>query len=245
MLEDSNLRVGYTICFVTAIGFVCSLTYNCGYFWLFDAGINILSISDILASYTLWIPSLGMLIFGYGLDLFLKHLEDEKKSRKIKYFLNKLDGLPQLLLYILIILLLASFISFGYPRAPLLLWACFFILWLKLSSKVMALNMFALRSNKYIMGIFLFVPVILSLMFTIGLDKAINDSKLSMPNAYITLINQKNFPYPTILIRHLEKGLLAKDIGSKNYIVFAWDDIAKIEIVSHDNQFSGIIGYFS
>lgn len=242
MLEESNLRVGYMICFVTAVGFVCSLTYNHGYFWLFDAGINILSFGDILASYTLWIPSFGTLIFGYGLDLFLKHIEDEEKSERLKKCIRKLTGVPELILYSAIVILLMSFIIYGYPNSPLLLWFGCFILWLKLSSKIMAIDLFATRMNKYIVGIFLFVPVILSLMFIMGLDKALSDSKLKTPNAFITLINQKSFPAPTILIRHLEKGLLAKDITSNNYMVYAWEDIAKIEIISRNQRFTGIIG---
>ncbi len=233
LFEESKLRIGYIICFVTAVGFVCSLTYNRGYFWGCDAGISVLSIGDILTSYTLWIPSLGTLIFGYGLDLFLKHIEDKEKSKKIKKLLKYLISLPQTILFIAIAILVFSYLMLGFPYVPMLVWAGFCFLWLKISGHLLASKIFAGRTNKFILGIFLFVPVILSLMFTIGLDQAIEDSKLKTANAFITMLHQQPKAIPTIVLRHLEKGLLAKDIVNNNYVMYVWHDISKIEIISN------------
>jgi hypothetical protein len=239
MFEESNLRIGYIICFVTAVGFVCSLTYNHGYFWLCDAGINILSIGDILTSYTLWIPSLGTLLFGYGLDLFLKHLEDKEKSKKIKKLLKYLVGLPQTLVFIAITILLFSYLMFDLPYIPVLLWVGFCFVWLKISGHLLASKIFSGRTNKFILGIFLFVPVILSLMFTIGFDQALKDSKLHTPNAFLTQSYQAK-TIPTIILRHLEKGLLTKDIINNNYVVYIWRDVSKVEIISNNAAIKGV-----
>lgn len=232
MFEESNLRIGYIICFVTAVGFVCSLTYNHGYFWNCGAGINVLSIGDILTSYTLWVPSLGTLLFGYGLDLFLKHIENKEKSKTIKKLLKFMVGLPQTILFIALAILLVSYLLLDLPYIPVLIWAGFCFIWLKISGHLLASKIFSGRTNKFILGIFLFVPVILSLMFTIGLDQAIEDSKLHTPNAFVTMLHQSKAT-PTIILRHLEKGLLAKDIVNNNYVVYIWHDISKVEIISN------------
>lgn len=240
MFEESNLRAGYIILFVAAVGFVCSLTYNHGYFWICDAGMNVLSIGDILTSYTLWIPSLGTLLFGYSLDLFLKHIEDKEKSKRIKKLLKRLIGLPQTILFVAVIILLGVYLILDLPYIPILLWVGFCFVWLKISGHLLTSNIFAGHTNKFILGIFLFVPVTLSLMFTIGLDHAIEDSKLHTPNAFITLIHQESKATPIIALRHLEKGLLAKDIVNNNYVVYIWDDISKIEIISRNMPIKGV-----
>jgi len=240
MFEESNLRIGYIICFVTAVGFICSLTYNHGYFWMCDAGIHILSIGDILTSYTLWIPSMGTLLFGYGLDLFLKHIEDKEKSKKIKKLLKYLVSLPQTILFIAIAVLLVSYLILDFPYMPILVWVGFCFLWLKISGHLLTSKIFTGRTNKFILGIFLFIPVVLSLMFTIGFDQALEDAKLHSPNAFLTQFTQQHKVTPTIILRHLEKGLLAKDIVNNNYVVYTWRDISKIEIISNNVIIKGV-----
>lgn len=240
VLEESNMRIGYIIFFVTAVGFVCSLTYNHGYFWLCDAGLNILSIGDILTSYTLWIPSLSTLLFGYGLDLFLKHLEDKEKSKRVKKILKYLVGLPQTLLFIALAIVLVTYLILDFPYIPILLWLGFGVIWVKISGHIMAAKIFAGRANQFILGIFLFVPVVLSLMFTIGLDKAIADSKLHTPNAFLTQTHPQARAIPTIVIRHLEKGILTKDIVNNNYVVYIWREISKIEIIANNSATQGV-----
>lgn len=246
IFSESSLRIGYIICFVTAVGFICSLTYNYGYFWNFDAGIRILSIGDILTSYTLWIPTLGTLFFGYGLDVFLKRVEIDKTEKKIikkskhPKLIKFLIGLPQTILLIAIVLLLLCYIMFGYPYKPLILCLAMIILWVKIFGSILTSKAIKGRVNKYILGFFIFIPTILSLMFALGLDKSLNESKLNRPNAVFYFIDKPYQQFPTILLRHLEKGLLAKQIKQNDYMLFTWDDISRIEIIAQNEQFKGI-----
>lgn len=246
LFVESNLRIGYIICFVTAVGFICSLTYNYGYFWNFDAGIRVLSIGDILTSYTLWIPTLGTLFFGYGLDIFVKRVEIDKTEKKIikktkhPKLIKFLIALPQTILLMAIVLMLLCYLIFGYPYKPLILCLGIIILWIKVFGSLLTSKAIKGRANRYILGIFLFIPVILSLMFTLGLDKSLSESRLTHPNAVMYFIDKPYQQFPTILLRHLEKGLLAKQIKQDDYVLFTWDDISRIEIISQDKQFKGI-----
>ena len=234
--ESSGLRIGYIICFVTAVGFICSLTYNYGYFWFFATGIRVLSIGDILTSYTLWIPGLGTLFFAYCFDMFLQHIEKKEQKlliKKHKKFIRRLLGLPHIILLIAMSSILVAYFGFDYILRPLLVWfACCYV-WLSLSGVISASKIFVGRTNHYVLGIFLFIPVILSLMFALGLDKAHCDSQLHVANANIYFITDLTHKHPTILLRHLERGLLAKEVNSPDYILFSWDNINSIEILAH------------
>lgn len=244
LFEESNLRIGYIICFVTAVGFICSLTYNCGYFWLFTAGTNILSIGDILTSYTLWIPGFGTLLFCYGLELFLRHIEDRKhllRFKKHQKIFQKLFTIPHIFLLTLALILLISFILFGFTFRPLIIWLSFFYIVLSVYGYLANTKFFSGRQNKLILGIFFFVLIVLSLMFTLGMDKAREITKLNSPNANLFFIFEKQTAYPVILLRHLEKGLLVKEIDNNNYIFFTWDDLSRIEILAHKTHFAGIL----
>lgn len=246
MLEETKLRIGYIIIFVAAIGFICSLTYNYGYFWLFDAGIRILSVADILTSYTLWVPGLATLIFGAALDVFLQRIENKDrfiKSKKYHKVINRfLLTIHAFILTGMSIILIAC-ILFGFKYRPIIVWFSFcyvlFSIYGHISRKI-KLG----RINKYILGIFSFVLVILSLMFVLGIDKALMDSKLNQPNAKVFFIN-KHSPQPVILLRHLEKGLLAKEINQQNYLLFTWDDLTHIELIARKNHFSGVLANYS
>lgn len=243
MFEESSLRIGYIICFVTAVGFVCSLTYNCGYFWLFNAGVRVLSIGDILTSYTLWVPGLGMLLFGYCLDLFLQRVEQKDKiikSIKHRKFIKRLIGLPHYIIFIAMITLLISYVLFGFLYRPIVVWFSCCYVWLSFAAYLSSLQLFAGRANKFILWIFLFIPVVLSLMFAIGMDKALDDAKLNAPNIKLFFLDEGNTPHPAILLRHLEKGLLAKEIDQNNYILYTWEDLSRIEILASKSHFQGI-----
>ncbi|HSX20997.1 MAG TPA: hypothetical protein VLG38_07760 [Gammaproteobacteria bacterium] len=240
MLEESlfeesfGLRLGYIICFVTAVGFICSLTYNYGYFWHLAIGIRILSIGDILTSYTLWIPGLASLVFVYGFDIFVQRIEaraQNKMFKKHKKLLRKIFGLPHIALFSATSIVIIAHLIFGYTFRPLLIWFAYCYVWLSISALLYASKLFVGRTNRYILGIFLFTPVILSLMFALGLDKSHTDGKLNTANAKISFISV-NYEYPIILLRHLERGLLAKEVNSGNYAVFIWDDISSIEILA-------------
>lgn len=234
LFEESSLRIGYVICFVTAIGFVCSLTYNYGYFWSFEAGIRILSIGDILTSYSLWVPGLSTLAFAAGLDLFLQRIEKKETQtvKKHKRLLKNLFRVPHIILLISMSLILIAYVIFGYIFRPIVIWfACGYI-WFSASGALYSAKLFKGRTNKYLLGIFLFIPIILSLMFALGLDQSIADSRLKQPNANIYFVGDLAAKNPVILLRHLERGLLAKEIDNKNYQLFTWDDISSIEILS-------------
>lgn len=243
MFEEKGMRIGYIIICVTAVGFVCSLTYNCGYFWLFDAGVRVLSIGDILTSYTLWVPGLGTLLFAYSLDKFLEYVEIRQESAKTKRQQKNIQDLFSIIhgaIFIALLIFLYASIIHGFMYRPILVWlsACYVIL----SVLGIASNKKVLpwRKYKFIQGIFLFIPVMLSLMFALGMDRALSDSKLTAPNINLFFINN-TVPYPTILLRHLEKGLLAKDLARKNYILFSWEDVSRIEIIANKNHFTGIL----
>lgn len=234
LFEESSLRIGYVICFVTAIGFVCSLTYNYGYFWSFEAGIRILSIGDILTSYSLWVPGLSTLIFATGLDLFLQRIEkkETQAAKKHKRLLKNLFRIPHIILVICMSIILIAYFIFGYDFRPIIIWfACGYV-WFSLSGALYNMKLFKGRTNQYLLGIFLFIPIILSLMFALGLDQAKFDSKLKQPNANIYFIGALETKTPVILLRHLERGLLAKEINNRNYQLFTWDDISSIEIIA-------------
>ena len=143
-------------------------------------------------------------------------------------------NLPQTVVIITITILLSLYFIFKLPYMPLLWWAGFALLWLKISGHLLASNIFSGRTNKFILGVFLFVPIMLSLMFTIGLDQALKDSKIHNPNAFLSLTHQIPKVIPTIILRHLEKGLLAKDLTNNNYVVYMWDNISKVEIISEN-----------
>lgn len=246
MLEETKLRIGYIIIFVAAIGFICSLTYNCGYFWLFDAGIRILSIGDILTSYTLWIPGFATLIFGVCLDVVLERIESKDrfiKSKKYHNLINRFLLTTHVLILTAMSIILIACILFGFKYRPIIVWFSFcyvlFSIYGHISHKIKLQ-----RINKYILGLISFVLVILSLMFVLGIDKALMDSRLNRPNANVYFIN-KHAPQPVILLRHLEKGLLAKEINQQNYILFTWDDLTKIELIAGKKHFSGVFENYS
>lgn len=244
LFEESRLRIGYIICFVTAVGFVCSLTYNCGYFWPFDAGVRILSIGDILTSYTLWVPGLGTLLFCYCLELFLQHIENKEhiiKFRKHQKLLKELLGIPHIILFIAMLALFISYILFGFHFRPIVVWFSLFYILLSLYGYLASSKFFAGRQNRLILGIFFFVLVALSLMFTLGMDKAREISKFNSPNANLFFIFEKQVAYPVILLRHLEKGLLVKEVDKSDYILFTWDDLSRVEIIAHKKNFNGIL----
>lgn len=244
MFEESNLRVGYIICFVTAVGFVCSLTYNCGYFWLFEAGVRILSIGDILTSYALWVPGLGALLFCYCLELFLQRIESKEhliKFKKHRKILQKLFGIPHIILLTAMVGLLLSYFTFGFNLRPIVVWFSWFYILLSLYGYLSASKFFSGQQNRFILGIFFFVLVALSLMFTLGMDKAREVAKLNSPNANLFFIFEKQIAYPVILLRHLEKGLLVKEIEQNNYILFTWDDLSRIEIIANKQHFNGVL----
>lgn len=234
ILEESNMRLGYFICFVTAIGFICSLTYNHGYFWHFEAGIRMLSIGDILTSYSLWVPGLCTLFFGYCLDLFLQQIEQEEtaKIKRHKKLIKRLLGLPHIVLLVIFTgIIIAHFSAAMYFR-PLILWLAVCYLWASLAGLLYVFKVFASRTNRFILSFFIYLPVVLSLMLTLGLDKATLDDRLNKPNANIVFIEEKKVVQQTILLRHLERGLLAKEPGNKNFQLYVWDDISSIEIIN-------------
>lgn len=234
LFEESSLRIGYVICFVTAIGFVCSLTYNYGYFWYFEAGIRILSIGDILTSYSLWVPGLSTLIFATGLDLFLQRIEKKETQslKKHRRLLKKLFAIPHIILLITSCILVIAYFIFGYKLRPIVAWFASSYLWFSVTGILYTTKLFAGHIYRYILGVFLYIPIILTLMFALGLDKSHFDANLSQANANLYFIGDLNNKYPVILLRHLERGLLAKEINNKNYQLFTWDDISSIEIIA-------------
>lgn len=246
LFEETRMRLGYIICFVAAVGFICSFTYNHGYFWNFDAGMRIISIGDILTSYTLWVPSLGTLFFVYGLDEFLSDVELSKTEKKLikksksPKLMSFLIELPQLILFAFIAVLLGGYLIFGVPYQPLILCIAMLIIWLKISTVLLRSKLAKGRINKYILGMFLFVPAVLCLMFALGLDKSCKEATLTQPNAVLYFSHHPNQGYPTILLRHLEKGLLAKQLKQNDYMLYTWDDISRIEVISQSQQFKGI-----
>lgn len=243
VFEESKLRIGYIICFVAAIGFICSLTYNCGYFWLFNAGVRILSIGDILTSYTLWVPGFGTLLFAYSLDLFLKHLEAKEnlnKFKKHRKLIKDVLRLPHIIIFTVMLVLLGSYLLFGFLYRPIFIWFAACYIWLSIAGYLSSLKLFTGRANKFILGIFLFIPIVLSLMFAIGIDKALHDSKLHTPNINLFFLDNSDIAYPAILLRHLEKGLLAKEVNQNNYILFTWEELSSIELIANKSHFKGI-----
>lgn len=206
IFEESSLRIGYVICVVTAIGFICSLTYNCGYFWLFDAGIRVLSIGDILTSYTLWVPGLSALIFGYSLDLFLQHLEKNDrliKSIKRKKTVKKFLWLPHMIIFTSMVVLLVSYILFGFLYRPIVIWFSCCYIWLSFTAHISTLSIFNARNNKFILWVFVFIPIILSLMFAIGVDKALHDAKINTPNVMLYFFDESADAQPAIEVQEL------------------------------------------
>lgn len=234
LFAESSLRIGYILCFVTALGFICSLTYNHGYFWSFDAGIRVLSIGDILTSYSLWVPGLGTLFFGYCLDLFLQRIEktETAKIKRHKKLIKRLLSLPHIILIFALTVMLCADYIFNLNIRPLLVWFGLCYLWISLTGLLFAYKPFTKRTNKFLLSFFIYIPVVLSLMFTLGLDKSILDRKLFRPNANIYFLETGDVPLPTILLRHLERGLLAKEIDSKHFQLYLWDDISSIEILA-------------
>ncbi len=237
LFEESSLRIGYILCFVTAIGFVCSLTYNHGYFWSYDAGIRILSIADILTSYSLWVPGLGTLFLIYCLDLFFQHIENTEtaKIKRHKKLIKHLLRLPHLILLVALTAMLCADYIFALKLRPLLQWVAVSYLWISLTSIFFIFKPFKTRTNKYLLSFFIYIPVILGLMFTLGLDKSTLDRRISSPNANIYFLGQEDQPLATTLLRHLERGLLAKDVSSQHFQLYLWEDISSIEILANKN----------
>lgn len=246
-LNESNLKIGYLLCFVTAVGFICSLTYNYGYFWDFNAGIRLLSIGDILTSYTLWVPTLGTLMFLYGLDIFIKRVEIDKKEKKLLQkskhpkLIKFLIALPQVILICLIILMLTAYGLFGYFDRPIILGLGLILLWTKLLGSILKTKPAKEHFNKYFLSLFMFIPAMLVFMFTLGLDRTLSESELTTPNAVVYFKERPSQEFPTILLRHLEKGLLTKQIKYNDYMLVAWDDISRIEILKQNHKFKGIL----
>lgn len=234
ILEESGLKVGYIILLVAGVGFICSLTYNHGYFWYLDAGIRILSIGDILTSYSLWVPGLGTLLFGAGLDLLLQHIEHEEASKlkRHKKLIKNILGVPHIILLIISTFVITTFILDVYYFRPLLVWLCVAYLWISIGSMLFSTRPFKSHISKLVLGFFIFIPVILSLLFILGLDKFKMDEKLSTANAKIFFVSSKEVAHPIILIRHLERGVLTKNTNSNNLKLFLWDDISSVEILS-------------
>lgn len=242
--EESKLHIGYIILFVTAVGFICSLTYNYGYFWWFESGVRLLSIGDILTSYSLWVPGLGTLLFGYSLDLFIRHAESNKKlfkTKKYQLLLKKLLKPSHKITLVIMLALLCAFILIGFKLRPLIVWCSICYIWLSLSAYLSSSKFITGRTNRFIFGIFAFVPIILSLMFALGMDKAISDAKLNTANVHLYFFKRDEGAYPAILLRHLEKGLLVKEINQKNYILYTWDELSKVEIVAQQRHFTGLL----
>ncbi len=243
VFEESSLRIGYILCLVTAVGFICSLTYNVGYFWWFEGGFRLLSIGDILTSYSLWIPGLGTLFFCYSLDLFLQHVEQTKKSvraKKRQDFIRAILGVPHLIVVLVMFAILLSYVLYGFFFRPIIIWLSVCYLLLSLAGYLATTKLFSGRFNQYILGIFAFIPTVLFLLFALGMDKARADANLQTANAHLYFINEDK-PQPTILLRHLEKGLLAKQLNSSNYVLFTWDDLSRVEIIARDDHFAGLL----
>lgn len=244
MFEESEIHFGYIIIFVTAVGFICSLTYNWGYFWLFDAGIQVLSIGDILTSYSLWVPGVGTLLCGYMFDMYIEQaskrwLNSSKKGRVIS---KKIIEVSHSLLLTAALFILISFILLGFTYRPILVWiSCTYVLasiiWHVRISKIL-LN----RHSQFNLTIFMSVLVALSLLFMLGMDRALSESKLNVANANLYFKPKNERAEPVILLRHLEKGLLVKEIDRKNYILYSWDDIRSVEILTEKSHFKGILG---
>ncbi len=72
------------------------------------------------------------------------------------------------------------------------------------------------------------------------MDKAREISKFDVATANLFFIGENQSPYPVILLRHLEKGLLVKEAAKNNYILFTWDDISRIEIIANEKRFKGV-----
>lgn len=73
-------------------------------------------------------------------------------------------------------------------------------------------------------------------MFALGLDKSIFDSNLHQANANVSFLGDIEHKKPIILLRHLERGLLTKEVSNRNYQLFMWDDISSVEIIAKRNQ---------
>lgn len=235
---------------IIGTGFICSLSYNYGYFYEYIDGIKLLSIHDILNSFSLWLPAiLAPFIFGYGINTILKRTEDGLTEKEIieqsKYprITRAIRSSSENLIYLIVVLVLpASYLLLGYPYDPLLLWLAFFVFWAWLSSYLLSCKRLVERINKVIFGIFLIIVPLLSLMFALGVDRSLSESKINEPNANIYFVSSPNVPHKVIILRVLEKGLLSKIDKESTYTLHLWNDISRVDFQPrYTKPFRGIL----
>lgn len=237
--------MAYITLIATVLGFFCSLAYNYGYFWSYDAGMSLLSITDILRSYSLWIPGIfGFILLGYYMEAVSTRIEQGKTevelaqgtrnpelTIKIRNFFNK--KLP----FFCVLGLCLYYVFIGHPYKPIIFGlACLFIWSIFISFILSHAKTEGLK--RLMLEIFLLLPIFIISSFFWGLhDSQINEAK-SKPNAIFYLSDYPEIKHPTILIRNLESGLLVKE--NELYELYSWNIIYKISPIKQ-KDYRGIL----
>lgn len=246
-MENGLNKTAITL-IATFIGFLCSLAYNFGYFWEYSVGISLLSLTDILKSYSLWIPSVLALSLGYGFHILCTRVENGKSEDEIagnaKY--PKLVKLfrkfsSDTLIVIVVFIAFSWFILFGRPYDPIMMGVACFLIWGWFCIYILSCKKLVENSNRLILEIFLIVPLFLIPMFFIGLNASDHNNHIYKPNATLYDIESQTVGRKIIILRQLENGFLVLNQGNMTCSLYPWDSVYKIDIEKDNRRFRGII----
>lgn len=238
---DVNIKkskITYSLGDVTAIaitiGFVCCLAYNYGFFFDCSVGMSLLAYSDIIGSYSIWIPFVICIVFIlYYYKLWVNFLEKSVKDNiKYTYKTNKKEkkAITKLYLDILLFVTLFMFISWlliGFPAFRNIIF-----IFLITSCFILASNLYVNKDDitKQYIFIVTFIISILYFMFMLGNGVFFIKTILNSPNATLTLDKDKPLNISVVILRNLENGLLVKIANTETIKLVPWDEIQDIEI---------------
>lgn len=234
--QGFSANIGPIISVATAIGFLCSLIYNYGYFYGFSVDVRILSLNDILSSFTLWAPILISIAIGYLASKIIK-----PHHKNVFDAINTKGGVGKVVMWLIFWLLAADLLLYIATATsifykifgtvyPLFIYFSSFVIWIMLTLYIGSHHKFKQRINELYLNTITYVIFIFATMFVTGITASSEQSMLHKSNISVYM-NNKEIENRFILLRYLEQGLLVKETEQNSYVLITWDEINKVVLV--------------
>lgn len=248
--KNLDIGIGNTFAIAAIIGFLFSVSYNYGYFWDFSVSISLLSIRDIIGSYSLWLPlilSIFFMVFYFEMLLVfirkkLSYIINVKKPTEDVGNIQVKNVLHLIVPFLaLSVIMFASWLLIGFPKFRIIMIVFFSLLFLVVSIDVVYGS--SERSlNKLLLYMVMIIAALSFGMFSLGHFVSVLDSRQKERNAVVTLNGVGIKVIPVVVLRNLESGLLVKDLKDERMKLFLWHDIRRVDVyLKKENRFKGFI----
>lgn len=251
---DKNLfdSLGSLFGLVGGLSLACSLVYDWGFYNAAGLTFNDIpsTITDHLRSSLVWLPKAAISLAGLIIiELALKRLEhgltEEEiiQSSKNPERTRKIRNSPTKMIYVVILLMVATYILFGSRfnfnlQLPLICFWFIFSGWINSHPRIQE------RRSESLRLIIHWVPPILIFLFFMG-QNSFNSIVDSKPQHLIYIANSAENTIEGSVLRNLENGALIYHHESKTFQFIEWSNIAKIQHQYNKTYFRGVLAKFS